>query len=328
MRPDWPLLAAVLLGGAAFAVLLMDAPLLGHDWLSLFARQPHDILALPANVPYPPWVIPILLRPLTVFPVPVSVALIKGLTLACVTLISYREGRRAFPHNRLVAVVAVLLAAVNPLTWGMLWLGQIDMLVLIGVIIMPYGVPFVLAKPQIGMWVILNSRRDMLIAAAVLALSLVIWGFWPSVALNPAIFNPHPALFGWHYTSVVVGLVGAALLVFTNRDPFRLMAAGSLVSPYLLPYHFIVLLPALGRAAGVRQAVLWLASLGVFAVAGVPTPAVKTLALAFPLLVWALLAPSLRPRDLFNDPDTLFRRGLGLLGAARHRVAHLQRQPR
>lgn len=322
MRPNWTLLAAVLLGGVGFAALLYDAPLLGHDWLSLFVRQPHDVLALPPNVPYPPWVIPILLRSLTIFPTRVSVALVKGLTLSTVTMFSYREARHSFPTRRIVAVMAVLLAAVDPLVWAMLWLGQVDMLVLIGVIIMPFGVPFVLAKPQIGMWAVLNSRRDMLIAAAVVGLSFVIWGFWPAVALNPAIFNPHPSLFGWHYTSPILALVGGMLLLFTNRDPLRLMAAGSLLSPYLLPYHFVVLLPVIGRVSGLRQIALWFSSLCVFAVAGIPTPAVKTAALIFPVLAWVLLAPSLRPRDLLNDPDTLLRRGLRLLPIISRPVIH------
>ena len=42
-------------------------------------------------------------------------------------------------------------------------------------------------------------------------------------------------------------LPGLVLLWFSRGDEDLLMAAGSLMTPHLFPYHFIVLMPALAR---------------------------------------------------------------------------------
>jgi hypothetical protein len=43
-------------------------------------------------------------------------------------------------------------------------------------------------------------------------------------------------------------------------------------------------------------------------VAGMPIIPIKIVALVFPLLVWATLAPTLRPRVMLADPDLLLNR--------------------
>jgi hypothetical protein len=80
----------------------------------------------------------------------------------------------------------------------------------------------------------------------------------------------------------------------------------------MMPYHYFVLLPAIGRVSGWRQFVLWMTSLLMLAVVAFSTPEMKLLAQLFPLLVWGLLTPSLRPKDMLADPDTLLNRGLKL----------------
>jgi hypothetical protein len=125
----------------------------------------------------------------------------------------------------------------------------------------------------------------------------------------------------WRSTSPVFGLLGLVLLIFTNRDPLRLIAAGIFVSPYLLPYHCIVVLPAMGRVRGWQQFVLWLSSVTLLLAVGIETMEIKIIALSFPLLVWLFLAPSLNPRHIFHDPDTLLNRGLTTLKQLRQRFA-------
>ena len=104
------------------------------------------------------------------------------------------------------------------------------------------------------------------------------------------------------------GVAGVLLLSITDRDPWRLMAAGSFISPYVMPYHYYLLLPALGRVSGPRRIVLWLAFFLPLLATGFRTPASKYLCLLLPLGVWAFLAPSLRLQDIRADSSIILNR--------------------
>lgn len=71
----------------------------------------------------------------------------------------------------------------------------------------------------------------------------------------------HPSAVGWQVTGWLPPLIGLVFLLRTNRtDTFQSIAAGSLLYPFILPYHFIVLLPAMGRLRGLRLFIAWLAA--------------------------------------------------------------------
>ncbi len=323
--PDWQTVLPIIAGTAIFTPLLSLFGFLGMDWLVYFAVERFGIVQQRPNPVYPPWVIPILLRPLTVLPPYTGLAILNGLTLSALVILTFRYARYAYPDSRWPAIIAVTLVTLSPLPWMEFWLGQNEVIILLGLALMPIGVPLLIGKLQLGAWALLGSRRDIMWTIAWILISLVIWGLWPLTTLQystPAdASNPHPLLMGWQATSPIFLFIGLVMLAFTDRDPLRLIAAGTFISPYMMPYHYLILLPAMGRIKGWKQFVLWLASGTLLFEAGLSTPETKIIALCFPFLVWLMLAPSLRPRDILSDPNTLINRGLATLKQLRQRIA-------
>ncbi|MEZ4668628.1 MAG: hypothetical protein R3E39_12015 [Anaerolineae bacterium] len=322
--PDWRALLAIIAGTVLYYLPLSRMGFLGHDWLAYFAVQATPSIAQHPNPSYPPWVLSVTLRPLMELSPFVGLAILNALTISCIVVLTFRYARFAWPNAPVVAYMGVLFALFSPLPWMMMWLGQVDTTVLLGLVMLPFGVPLVLGKLHTGLWAVLGSRRDILWAAAWGLISLVIWGFWP-LSILTQVAQQHPIIMGWRSTSPIFLFVGIGLLCVTNRDPLRLMAAGTFISPYMMPYHYLVLLPIFGRVNGWKQVVLWLGSLTFILETGLSTPATKVLALSFPLLVWLLSTPSLRPRELLNDPDTILNRSLTTLNDVRQRLS--SRQP-
>jgi hypothetical protein len=118
-----------------------------------------------------------------------------------------------------------------------------------------------------------------------LAITLLIWPLWP-LKLSHATFD-HSAAFGWETTGWPVLILGLVMLAGAGNRTYHLMAAGLLVSPFLMPYNFSVLLPIIGEARGWRKILIWafawLTVLGV----GLPWPA-KYLNLLFPIGAYCL----------------------------------------
>jgi hypothetical protein len=301
-EPDWWALLATLVGGGVCALLVYRAPFLGHDWMVAFASEVVD-------AQYPPWVT-LLLRPLTSLPPRTGLAIVNGLTLSSVSVLAYRYGRHTFPETRAPAILALIFALLNPIPWMLLWLGQIEAMVTVGLTVLPIGIPLLFAKPHMGPWAALGSRRDLLCMILLLVISLGIWGLWPRSVLAHVYTHriPHPTSIGWRTIHPILGLIGVVLLLATPRDPLRLIAAGTLISPFVMPYHYYILLPALGRTRGYRQLALWLISWTTIAAVGIQTVAVKAIAATFPGLVWVLLARELRPSALLANPDILVNR--------------------
>lgn len=310
--PDWRLALAMLVGGLLLALPLSRIAFAGHDWVAYFAVAPDPVFPQQPNPSYPPWVLSIVLRPLTELPPRTGLALVNGLTLACLTLLTYRLARVQFPDQRVSAVVGVLLTALNPLVWMLMWLGTVDSLMLLGLAALPFGVPLLLLKFHISGWALLGSRRDMLWGVGLGIVSLLIWGLWPMGILSaynrPDQPPPHPLLMGWQTTGPLFVLPGLILFLLCDRDPLRLIAAGTFITPYIMPYHFSILLPALGRLRGWRQVLLWFISLLLPVTSGLTSLELKRACFLFPLLVWLLLAPSLRPHDLLHNPDSILNR--------------------
>jgi hypothetical protein len=234
----------------------------------------------------------------------------NGLTLSSVSVLAYRYGRHTYPDTRAPAILAVIFALLNPIPWMLLWLGQIEAIVTVGVTVLPIGIPLLFAKPHMGLWAALGSRRDVACMILLLLISLGIWGLWPRSVLAHVFTHriPHPISMGWRVIHPAVGLLGILLLLMTTRDPLRLIAAGTLISPFVMPYHYYILLPALGRTHGYRQLALWLISWTTIGAVGIQTVATKAVAATFPVLVWVLLATELRPSAIMADPDILVNR--------------------
>jgi hypothetical protein len=160
-----------------------------------------------------------------------------------ITLLSV--GLRCFRYRR--SPIPMFFAIVSLPTLWVLFMGNLDGLVLLGLLVLPWGAPLVLMKPQLAAFALLASKKNFIAGAIWFVLSLFIWGFWP---LNFFLvfdqswkveWTQDIALFPW-------GLVIALpLMWFSRKDEDLLMAAGSFATPHLFPYHFILLMPSLAR---------------------------------------------------------------------------------
>jgi len=235
--PAWQAAAMVVVGSLALSLVLHPAPLLGWDWYLTF-RVGGDI-----DFWYPGWT-KLLTFPLGSLPWRWGLAFSNGLTLAALAVATLHESRNRWGY------VAALMAVLSLPVALLLWDGNVDGWPLLGYLLLPWGVPLLLIKPTIGAFALL-ARRSWFIAGAIFAvLSLAIWGWWPAQAINIHVVGnyKHPAAMGWYVLGWPILLLGAVLLLLSNRkDPIQLMAAGSFAMPYVFTSHLILLLPALGR---------------------------------------------------------------------------------
>lgn len=312
-QPDWQLAVAVLLGGLIASALLYRAPFLAHDWRYWF-------VGARSGSQYAPWIADIVLVPFTQWmPIDTSVALLHGFTLSTVMILAFWEAGKAHPDSLKTRWLAVFFVVLAPYIYALLWLGQIEVVSLLGLAFLPFGIPLLFAKPHIAVWVLLTNRRTMLIAAGFLLLTLILFPLWPLDLLGSTVTlriqERHPLAMGWSDTTPLIIPIALMMLLFTNRDKYRLMAAGVLLSPFIMPYHFYLLLPAIGRVKGYRQIGLWIASLlsvpsftmdGLFPMIGY----------LHPILLWWLLAPDLSLKAIATDEDALIRRAMRFGNAA------------
>jgi hypothetical protein len=222
----------------------------------------------------------------------------NSLMLMTVAVATAREARRFSLASRLGAVA---MATTAPTLLMLLWQGNVDGLVLLGLVALPPGVVLALIKPTIAGWALLARRQWTLWAIGFGLVSLVIWGWWPGSLMHA--FDGrflHPMAMGWHNLGWPVALMGLILLAFTNADPMRLMAAGSFLAPYVMPNHYLLFLPALGRVSGWQRWVLWGWAWVVGLVPGF-TGITRYLALGFPLAVWFLLKEKESKAPAYQD---------------------------
>jgi hypothetical protein len=272
----WHLFLLTLTGGLCIGLLIQDAPFLGYDWVTMFHRN------IATDTYYPPWTSWVL-YPLAELPPRLGLGLINGITIATVAGFTYHNGRQ---NTRGWRMVAVLLALLSFQTAVVLWTGHIDGLALLAIWALPLAVPVLLMKATFIGFAVFARWQWLLAALVFAALSLLIWPGWPNHILVTLDFrNTHPASAGWHRTGWLPIVVGATLFLFSKRtDPFQLMAAGSLVYPFMLPYHYLVLLPVMGEMKSVRLVLAWaLTWLMIFPAAFEGHFFVYFL---FPLLIW------------------------------------------
>ena len=86
-------------------------------------------------------------------------------------------GLRTFQYRRSAA--AIVMALISLPTLWVLHLGTLDGLVLLGLLILPWGAPLVLIKPQLGFFALLAKKESIIVATIWGVISILIWGFWP-----------------------------------------------------------------------------------------------------------------------------------------------------
>lgn len=277
--PLWQYLLFVLAGVAVFSFIGSFLPATGfwgYDWIYYFSTGERE----PGLAYYPPWV-----TYLRYLPWPVLI----GLTFTGLALALYQ--RRASPLVMVVAFVTL------PVLW-VVFLGQIEGLVLLGLTGLPWLVPLAVIKPQVAYFAFLARKQYFLALLVWFAISIAIWGLWPFDMLKISAFTgmPHDInLWPWSLPLVII------LLWLSRGDIDLLMLAGTFLLPYLHPYHYFVVVPALARVekwvAVLAAAISWLPLL-----ANWLGPRAWFLGHLFPLLLWLNLYA--KRRALQNSAPT------------------------
>jgi hypothetical protein len=116
-------------------------------------------------------------------------------------------------------------------------------------------------------------------------LSLIIWPGW-LFSLGQATIE-HEAAMGWAELGWPLIVIGIILFIGAGKDPYRLMAAGCFITPYLMPYHMVLILPAIGKPRGWKQILLWASSWSVILGTGLGGNA-RLISFLFPLTAYCL----------------------------------------
>jgi hypothetical protein len=146
--------------------------------------------------------------------------------------------------KHMISSIAAILAL--PVFWTM-FLGQLEGLVTLGLLGLPWLVPLVLLKPQISVFA-LGAKRSYLVAGVVwLAISFGFWGFWPAKMFA---INTYYAE-GRYVQDISIGLVGVFVALpmfwFSRGDMDMLMLSGSFITPHLIPYNMLPFTSAIAR---------------------------------------------------------------------------------
>jgi len=301
VRESLRLLLFVVAGSLVLYPIVSRLPMLGWDWGFFFTSHNPTFNIGTAASAYPPFT-RLLLTPLTVLPWRASLALLNSATLLTIAAATWRR-RRSYP--------AVVLALLSPPLWFLLWIGHPDGLVLLGML--TGLIPLALIKPQLAIIPLLRTKRSAVWTFGFLVLSLVLFPGWPLSLRNATL--SHEAAFGWAVTGWPVALLGLAMLAGSGDDPYRLMAAGFLISPYMMPYNLAILLPAIGNVSGAKRIPLWAATYLTLLGTGIGGLG-KYLNFVFPLAAYFL---TLSFNEYRNNVRCLFARSIILVKRPLHR---------
>jgi hypothetical protein len=265
---SWLLLVLLYLGlTTVFALSPLSG---GDDWLTFSDAGHHVLLGAPVyeNPPRlfynPPWVA-VLLAPLTLLPFRWGWAALSIATLM-VTLIIVKRWHSGW--------VKPILALLSPPLFYILLHGQIDALVLAGILLPDEWWGLVaLSKPQVAFGLIFGIRRERWLRALILTglvtlASLAWFGNWPLAYARqpvPHLYAPLNVWLGLWPFQVPVGIY-LTLLGVRRRDERLLVAA----SPFMFPYATTssLLGPWLALSAWLRDeeaVVVWLSWWGAVA---------------------------------------------------------------
>jgi hypothetical protein len=233
--------AAVLALLVVLTVLFTLIPWSGDDWETFYGASQRVLngdklygpLITHAYYSNPPW-LALILTPLTLLPEKIGWALLCAATLMTSMLLLH-AWTDAHP-----GLVKPLLVLTSPAMFYILLHGQIDVLIIAGVLLPEEWWPFVaLTKPQVAIGLLFGTppRRwlvaGMIVAAAV-GITILLFGFWPSELMRqPTPFKnaTHNLWLGLWPFQVPAGVV-LILKGIQHRDG-RLLVAGS---PFLSPY--------------------------------------------------------------------------------------------
>jgi hypothetical protein len=206
----------------------------GFDWVNFFGQG--RIAPF-----YPPWVKWIV--------APLTWPLLIGLTLAATSMAAYL--RSTHPIN----IIPVFLCL--PLFWT-LFLGQLEGLVVLGLLGLPWLAPIALVKPQVSIFAFGAKWKYLIAFFLLLGISILIWGFWPKTLLSAESFYAE----GRYQQNIGLGWWGLpvtlATVWFSRGDMDMLMASGVFMIPHLIPYNLLPLVPAVAR---LRPRAAWLAAI-------------------------------------------------------------------
>lgn len=275
VRDFFRLWGMILFGGILLSPLTYRLPALGWDWYLFFTAHHPTYNLYSAESAYPPWTKYFVAGLDWIPDWRQSLAVLLGISLMSIALATWRNNGRW---------VAIMLALLNPPVFYLLYLGHLEGLVLAG--LLTGLVPLALVKPQLTVWSLLADRRSLLWMVIVLCLSLVIWPAWTFYIREATDYHlgywQEGNAFGWLMSGWPILLIGILMLLGAGKDSYRLMAAGMLVSPYLMPYNLAVLVPVFGKLRGWRLGLVYLASWLAFFSVGLGGSG-KLLALLFPI---------------------------------------------
>ena len=211
---------------SAVGIWLSPEGLMGYDWQHYFSSGQRTY----GTGYYPPWIV------LVAY---LGWPILVGLTLAGLALALYQ--RKSTP------IAAASACLTLPVFW-VLFLGQVDGIALFGLTGLPWLIPLATIKPQVSYLACLANKRYFFALIIWLAISMAIWGLWPLDMLGIAEFSawqqPHDIhLWPWSLPIVLV------MLWLSRGDVDMLMLAGTFAMPYLHPYHYLLVVPALARVA-------------------------------------------------------------------------------
>jgi hypothetical protein len=213
----------------------------GYDWYYYFSTGSTEYIPF-----YPPWVVAVSWLPWPLF---------LGFTCAGVVLALIQ--RRA----SLFGIASAFLSL--PMLW-LLFLGQMEGLVLLGLTGLPWLTPLSTIKPQISLFAFFASRRLFLVLVGWGLITLLVWGMWPLnmwafrtewQTLYTGATQPQDiSLWPWSVPIVLV------LFWLSRGDMDMLLLAGTFVTPHIIPYSYVLVLPALARVPGRLALALWVVS--------------------------------------------------------------------
>jgi len=229
----------------AATLIPMENELFGFDWKVFFSE--------PKNIPghYPPWTA-LVLNPLT-YP------LLIGVTLATFIILVFRKQASIWS--------AIMSFMTFPLFW-VIFLGQLDGLTLLGIIgfhlalmvpqtkqylkrgLIAVAASFILIKPQVAAFALFARKEYFKAGVVIVAASFVFWGLWPLNMLD--YYEAHTASADPWVQDIGLGWRGLPVFLFVlwkmpKHDTDWWMLAGAFITPTLIPYHLLPLMPAISR---------------------------------------------------------------------------------
>jgi hypothetical protein len=214
---------------------------LGYDWYYYFSSGSLEHISF-----YPPWIVAVSWLPWPLF---------LGLTCAGVVL--------ALIQRRATAIAIATAFLSLPMLW-MLFLGQMEGLVLLGLTGLPWLTPLATVKPQISIFAFFASKRLLAVLLVWGLITLFIWGLWPLnmwafraewQTLYTGATQPQDiSLWPWSIPVVL------ALLWLSRGDMDMLLLSGTFVTPHVIPYSYVLVLPAIARVPAHLALVLLLVS--------------------------------------------------------------------